>query len=102
MAEICKNCGLPKELCVCENIAKEQQKIKIVSKKIRYGKSVTMIQGIDAKTIDVKKLMKTLKAKLACGGTFKNDEIELQGEHKAKVKELLIKEGFPEEIIEIG
>jgi translation initiation factor 1 len=102
MAEICKNCGLPKELCVCENIAKEQQKIKIVSKKIRYGKFVTMIQGMDSKKIDIKKLMKTLKGKLACGGTFKNNEIELQGEHKAKVKELLIKEGFPEEIIEIA
>lgn len=100
MAEICKSCGLPKELCACEKIAKEQQKIRILTKKIRYGKYVTTIQGIDTKMINVKNLLKELKSKLACGGTFKNNEIELQGEHKQKVVEILIAQGFPKEIIE--
>ncbi len=100
MAEICKNCGLPKELCACEQIAKEQQKIKILIRKMRYGKVMTIVQGIDSKTIDIKSLMKVLKNKLACGGTFKNNEVELQGEHRQKVKEILIIQGFPEEMIE--
>ena len=102
MTDICKSCGLPKELCACEKIAKEQQKIKITYKKIRYGKFVTMVNGIDSKTIDIKKLLKVLKNKLACGGTFKHNEIELQGRHMDKVKQILIKESFPEELIEMG
>ena len=45
--------------------------------------------------------MKKLKSKLACGGTYKHDEIELQGDHRQRAKEILVKEGFPAEIIEI-
>jgi translation initiation factor 1 len=101
MPEICKKCGLLKELCVCEAIAKETQRIKIKSVQKRYGKTVTLIEGIDASKIDIKQLTKKLKSKLACGGTYKNKIIELQGEHKQKAKKLLMKEGFPEEIIEI-
>ena len=41
MAGICPVCGLPEELCMCEEIAREQQQIKIFSMKRRYGKIVT-------------------------------------------------------------
>lgn len=98
---VCSKCGLPQELCVCETIAKETQKITIAIETKRYGKTITVIKGIDTAKIDIKKLMKKLKSKLACGGTYKHDAIELQGEHKERVKELLVKEGFPEDIIEI-
>ena len=99
---VCPKCGLPQELCVCETIAKETQKIVITRETKRYGKSMTIIKGIDTTKIDVKALMKKLKSKLACGGTYKNEEIELQGDHRERVKELLVKEGFPEEIIEMS
>lgn len=82
-------------------IAKEKQKIKVYVVKKRFGKFMTIIKGIDAGTIDIRDLMKKLKSKLACGGTYKNDEIELQGSHKNDVKRLLVSEGFPEDIIEI-
>lgn len=98
---MCPKCGLPKELCVCETIAKESQTIRIGTVERRFRKKMTVIKGLDASQIDIKSLMKKLKSKLACGGTYKNNEIELQGEHKKRVKEILIKEGFPEEIIEI-
>jgi translation initiation factor 1 len=98
---VCQKCGLPHELCVCETIAKEAQKITITTEAKRFKKVVTVIKGIDTTKIDVKKLQKVLKSKLACGGTFKNNAIELQGEHKQRAKEILIKEGFPEDIIEI-
>ncbi len=61
---------------------------------------MTIIKGIDTAKIDVKDLLKKLKSRLACGGTYKHEEIELQGDHRHRVKELLIKEGFPKEIIE--
>ena len=97
---VCVTCGLPKELCVCESIAKESQKIivSIVAKK--FNKKYTVVEGIDQKEIDLDQLAKKLKAKLACGGTIKDNRIELQGEHKAKTKQALIEAGFsPETII---
>ena len=101
MSEICKVCGLPKELCVCEKIAREGKEVKITTEKRRYGKRVTVISGFDDKTIDMDGLVKLLKQKLACGGTVKNNVIELQGDHSQKAKEVLIKQGFPEEAIQI-
>lgn len=98
---ICSKCGLPKELCICEMIAKEKQKIKISMQDKRFGKHMTIVQGVDSSEIDIKDLMKKLKSKLACGGTFKNGQIELQGDHRQRVKKLLVLEGFPEDIIEV-
>jgi len=97
---VCVTCGLPQELCVCESIAKESQKIVVRSERKKFRKIYTIIEGIDKKEIDLDQLAKTLKAKLACGGTVKGDNIELQGNHKQKVKKILIEAGFaPETII---
>lgn len=94
MAEICSRCGLPKELCVCELIAKQEQTIEITIVKRRFGKLATVITGLDPKSINIKDLARTLKSKLACGGTVKNNVIELQGNHLEKVKAIIIAEGF--------
>ena len=94
MAEICPKCGLPKDLCVCQAIAKEEQKVEIRLVKRRFGKLNTIIFGIDDKTINIRDLAKRLKNKLACGGTVKDKHIELQGEHLEKVKKFIIEEGF--------
>ena len=61
---------------------------------------MTVVEGVE-KDANPKQVSKKLKSKLACGGTFKDDKIELQGDHKAKVKQLLIKMGFPEDQIEV-
>jgi translation initiation factor 1 len=101
MSEICPKCGLPQELCVCESIAKESQKIEVSTEKKKFGKVYTIITGIDEKEIDMKTLLKKLKSKFACGGTAKKGRIELQGNHKTKVKESLIESGFAPESIAI-
>jgi len=101
MAEICQKCGLPKELCVCETIAKESQVITVRLDKKKFGKNYTVIDGIDEKEINLKELTKKLKNFLACGGTMKEGRIELQGEHREKVKEFLIKTGFEPQTIEV-
>jgi len=100
MSEICTRCGLPKELCVCETIAKESQTIKVRLEKKKFGKVYTVIDGIDEKEINVRDLSKRLKSRLACGGTVKRGKIELQGDHKQRIKEFLIEFGFPAETIE--
>ena len=101
MSEICTQCGLPKDLCVCETIAKESQRIVISTEKRKFGKLETTIEGIDSKEIDIKDLGKKLKNKFACGGTVKNGIIELQGDHKKKVKQYLIEMGFAPNTVEI-
>ena len=98
MAEICSVCGLPKELCMCEEIAREQQSVKIYTDSRRYGKMVTVIEGIDDNDIDINDLAKKLKNKCAAGGTAKDGKIELQGDHKKKVKEALESMGFKTEV----
>ena len=82
-------------------IAKEAQKIQVFMVPKKQRRSVTVIKGIDASKIDTKELLKKLKTKLACGGTYKNNEIELQGDHRNRIKNVLVKEGFPAEIIEV-
>jgi translation initiation factor 1 len=101
MTDICITCGLPQDLCVCETIAKESQKIRVYNIKKKFGKVYTVVEGIDNKEIDIKDLAKKLKTKFACGGTAKKGKIELQGNHKQKVMESLVEIGFPPESIEV-
>lgn len=61
---------------------------------------MTIIEGIESNNIDLKDLTKKLKNKFACGGTFKEGMIELQGDHVKRVKEELIKLGFNADTIE--
>ena len=101
MDKICDKCGLPKSLCVCETIAKEKEKIKVFTVRRRFGKFITLVEGI-GKDADPKSVLKELKTRLACGGTIKDKTIELQGNHRDRVKGILIKLGFPEEQIDIA
>jgi translation initiation factor 1 len=97
--EIDPKTGLPVQAIEWEDLAKSSQKIRITTDKKRYGKIVTLVSGFD-KGIDVKKIAKTLKNELACGGTFKDNMVELQGDHTRKIKQILVKLGFDENSIE--
>jgi len=101
MSDICNICGLPKDLCMCAAVAKEKQKVLIKLDKRRYGKILTIVKGIDQKQVNIKDIAKQLKSKLACGGTVKRGNIELQGNHKQAVKKILMSLGFAEDSIEI-
>ena len=96
--EICPKCGLPEQACVCEQIVKSSQRIKVATDRKRYGKIVTVVTGFES-GIDVKKIAKSLKNELACGGTYKDGMIELQGDHRTKIRALLVELGFDEESI---
>jgi len=101
MTNICNVCGLPKELCVCEQIARESQKIIVKLVKKKFGKVYTMVEGIDTNEIDIKDVAKKLKNKFACGGTAKDGYIELQGNHLQKVQQALMEIGFAPETIDL-
>lgn len=98
MSDICPKCGLPKEICVCEEIAREQQNITITIDRRRYGKMMTIVDGLNPHDLDLDSLISNLKSICACGGTIKDGKIELQGDHRSKVKEALEKMGFIVEV----
>jgi translation initiation factor 1 len=96
----CPKCGLPPELCVCDEMTRRGQKIRVRADKRSYGKVVTIVDGFD--NVDIDKIAKELKRKMACGGTSKNNTIELQGDHTNKVKNVLTEMGFSEDMIYVA
>ena len=101
MSEICAVCGLPKEICVCKEISKGEEKIMVFLEKRQKGKYSTIIAGFD-QNAGLKELAKELKRKLACGGTSKQNRIELQGDHRNKVKEILLSKNYHEDQIDVN
>lgn len=100
MADICPKCGLPLEICVCRTLEREaESKIVIYTKKSKFNKFVTIIEGLAP--AEAENTAKNLKHMLACGGTFRENAIELQGKHKDDAKKALIKIGYKDSIIEI-
>lgn len=93
--------GLPKELNIGQSIAKEHQEITVALEKKKFGKKYTVISGIDEKDVDIKHVLKSLKAKFACGGTYKEKIIELQGDHVSRMKDVLVELDFPSEQIRV-
>lgn len=73
----------------------------VISKEIRkWNKPVTVISGLKDRG-DAKEITKTLKTKIGTGGTFKNGQIELQGDHREAAKNFLTNMGISEESIEV-
>lgn len=95
---ICPKCGLPVELCVCEEMVREEQKIRVRRDRRKFGKFVTVVEGFD--DVNINKIAKELKMRLACGGTAKKGKIELQGNHLTKVKKVLVDMGFSKSMID--
>jgi translation initiation factor 1 len=100
MAEVCSTCGLPMDLCVCGEIEKEQQRIRIRLETRKFGRANTIVDGMDGNS-NLTDLAQKLKTFCACGGTSKNGQIMLQGDHRERVRDFLVKMGYPEENIEV-
>lgn len=60
----------------------------------RKGKPITIIEGYTGADSDFKKLAKELKTRLSVGGSFKNDQIIIQGDYRDKIMDILKEKGF--------
>lgn len=65
-----------------------------LERKGRGGKAVSVLRGIDSHPEGKKELAKTLKGKLGTGGVVKAGDIEIQGDHRDRIIELLTEMGY--------
>ena len=60
----------------------------------RKGKPITIIEGYTGADSDFKQLAKEIKQLLSVGGSFKNDQIIIQGDYRDKIMKFLQEKGF--------
>lgn len=97
--DICPKCSFPMELCICEDLEAEDQYITISNEKRRWGKVVTVVKFKGDFNLDLDDLSTKAKKVCASGGTYRDNTIEVQGDHRLRLKKFLVNEGFTKENI---
>jgi translation initiation factor 1 len=83
-----------------KEIEKGETSIVITKDVRKFRKPVTVVSGMQ-ESQNAKDVTRQLKTKIGTGGTFKDGQIILQGDHRETVKAMLVKMGFKEESIEV-
>lgn len=97
---VCPGCGWPADACKCSaRNATASVPEKIVAKlrlekKGRGGKSVTVVYDLPANAAFLKELCQELKRGCSVGGAVTDDTVELQGDQRERLRELLAKKGY--------
>ena len=94
---LCPECEQPLQQCQCkqEGVPSGDGIVRIsLDTKGRKGKGVTLITGVLKESSELKKLAKELKQKCGVGGAVKDGIIEIQGDHRTLLLDLLAKKGF--------
>ena len=95
---VCPECEQPLDACSCNPSANPKDGHKTVkvslTSKGRKGKSVTLIKGLRMNPIELKAYAGKLKKKIGTGGSLKDGVIEIQGDYREKLAEILSKDGW--------
>jgi translation initiation factor 1 len=91
----CKKCNRAR--CVCnranQKVVPEDVRARVKLEQ-RKGKQVTVVSDLPHNPDYFKKLLKTIKTKLSCGGALKEGNLEIQGDQREKVRAFLEEQGF--------
>jgi translation initiation factor 1 len=100
LGRVCPGCGWPADRCRCSrNVANAKLPDRMVAKLRlekagRGGKTVTVVYDLPRNAAFLKDLCADLKRACGTGGTTGDDTVELQGDHRDRVREQLRKKGF--------
>ena len=94
----CDRCGKLEKDCTCPPPAApttppQEQTVRIVVERRKRGKEVTVLHGLVADSA-LPALLTKLKTACGAGGTFKEGVLEIQGDHRARVEQLLRDAGY--------
>ncbi|MGC4004010.1 MAG: translation initiation factor [Pirellulales bacterium] len=95
----CDRCGLLESACKCPplpppRIPPDKQTARIKLEKRQKSKLVTVVSGLPEIGNDLPELLTHLKTVCGAGGTLKDEQLEIQGDHVARVRDALTKRGF--------
>ncbi len=79
--------------------AREQTARIARDRKRRAGKTVTVISGLRHDPATLEALLKTLKQQCGAGGTLKDGELEIQGDHRERVAAALAAMGYKTKMV---
>jgi translation initiation factor 1 len=85
---------------ILRELDKEKARIVIFKDIRKFRKSVTVVSGLQ-ETEGVIEITRALKTNIGTGGTYKDGQIVLQGDHREAVKNILVRRGFNEDSIEV-
>jgi translation initiation factor 1 len=96
---LCPKCGWPAEDCRCSGVGEEPVPAKIscvlrLEKKGRGGKTVTVVARLPRNQGFLAALAAELKRACGTGGTATEETVEVQGDHRARLRPLLAAKGW--------
>ena len=95
----CPACGWPSQACRCSSNLEQPVPAKItarlrIEKARRRGKTVTVVEGLPRNRGWLKALAKEFKQICGTGGTARDDRVEIQGDHRDRLRDLLSGRGW--------
>ncbi len=93
---LCERCGKDAKVCDCPppDVPPAKQSLKVRLDKRKRGKLVTVISGFRCSVSQLHETLSALKTQCGAGGSLDEQNIELQGDHTARVPQLLVNRGY--------